>query len=154
MPSPPFFSINTQWKCIGDLTPPLPLSACVINRRPLTKKNAYLVSLIISTFGKDFVVNRARRESPLSSSRPRGYGRDGAPHRPLQQSNNNQWLIQDFRYGSKMSGMDPGFQVRVQDFRGGSGISCMDQGFQGDGRSAHVYDKYNQLCYYQISLIL
>ena len=32
----PLFACNTQWKCIGDLTPPLPLGAYVLNGSPLS----------------------------------------------------------------------------------------------------------------------
>ena len=31
----PLFACNMQWKCIGDLTAPLPLGAYVLNGRPL-----------------------------------------------------------------------------------------------------------------------
>ena len=37
-PTHPLFACNTQWKCIGDLTPPTSLGAYVLNGRPPGEK--------------------------------------------------------------------------------------------------------------------
>ena len=58
-PPPPLFACNTQWKCIGGLTPPLPLGAYVINGRPLTETN--------TTYAKSWTSDRGSSPCLVSS---------------------------------------------------------------------------------------